>query len=130
MRRHCSFESYDHDLLSQLAREDPVAFENLRSDLIADFIDSQPEKYQRRLRGLQFRVDGIRRLSHTPLAALLKIQALMWDSFLTMNEELQSIVQSVHRDAVTREEATDLMTGVPPACQVVELPRKLVSRNG
>jgi hypothetical protein len=78
-----------HDSLSRLARDDPQEFEVLRSALIEDCISRAPERIQPRLRQLQFRVDGIRRMSRTPLAATLKIQALMWDSFLEMNEKLQ-----------------------------------------
>lgn len=124
MREHRSSKLPDRDRLSQLAREDPLAFEKLRSELIADFIDGQPEKCQRRLRGLQFRIDGIRQLSHTPLAALLKMQALMWESFFSMNQELQNFVKFVHGDSVTTEETTPVMINSSRTCQVIELPQQ------
>jgi len=81
-----------HEELSRLALEDPQAFEALRSAMIENFIARAPQKAQCRLRQLQFRVDGIRRRSRSPLGALLKIQGLMWDSYLELNEELQMIV--------------------------------------
>jgi len=130
MRQHCSIKLSDHDRLSQLAREDPVAFENLRNELITDFIDHQPEKFHHRLRGLQFRVDGIRRLSRTPLAALLKIQTLMWDRFLTLNQELRSFVPFVQGGAVTNEEIAPAKNRPSCSCQLIEMPRTRASREG
>lgn len=80
-----------HDDLSRLARDDPQSFELLRHELIENRINRAPEKIRHRLRLLQFRVDGIRRLAGSPLGATLKIQALMWDYFLQMNESLQGL---------------------------------------
>lgn len=78
-----------HDVLSQLARDDPLAFERLRHELIENRIIRAPEKIRHRLCLLQFRIDGICRLSGSPLGAALRIQALMWEYFLRMNERLQ-----------------------------------------
>jgi len=83
-----AFESLDYDGLSRLAHDDPVAYEEMRQHLIERFIDTAPGKEQPRLRGLQFRIDQVRHLAHTPLAATIKISALMWNSFLSLNEEL------------------------------------------
>lgn len=80
-----------HDALSRLAREAPESFETLRRELIENLFMSAPEPIRRQLRQLQFRIDGIRRLTHSPLGACIKIQALMWTSFLGMNERLQSL---------------------------------------
>lgn len=80
-----------HDVLAQLARDDPQAFERLRGELIENRITRAPEKIRHSLRLLQFRVDGIRRLSGSPLGASLRIQALMWEYFLQMNESLQEL---------------------------------------
>lgn len=80
-----------HDVLAQLARDNPQAFERLRGELIENRITRAPEKIRHRLRLLQFRVDGIRRLSGSPLGATLRIQALMWGYFLQMNESLQEL---------------------------------------
>ena len=80
-----------HDALSRLARSDPRSFETLRLELIESCIDDAPEPIQLRLRQLQFRIDGIRRRSCSPLGATVKINALMWDSLLEMNDELQKL---------------------------------------
>jgi len=82
-----------HEILAQLALDDPGAFEELRSAMIEDCIGRAPQKIQFRLRQLQFRVDGIRRRSSSPLGALMKIQALMWDSYFELNQKLQEVIQ-------------------------------------
>ena len=79
-----------YEALSKLASDDPQAFEALRAELVSCFIESAPKHHQRRLRGLQFRGDSIRSLSRSPLGALLKIQALMWNSFLDLDHELKA----------------------------------------
>jgi hypothetical protein len=77
-----------HDTLSRLARDNPQSFETLRLELIERCFDGATEPVRLRLRQLQFRIDGIRRRSGSPLGAAIKIHALMWESFLSMNDEL------------------------------------------
>lgn len=81
----------DHDALTRLARSDPHSFETLRLELIESCIDDAPEPIRLRLRQLQFRIDGIRRRSRSPLGATVKINSLMWNSLLEMNDELQKL---------------------------------------
>lgn len=70
------------DEWASLAQTDPAAFEQRRSWLIEDFIQNSPDHLQRRLRGLQFRVDMERRRSRTPLGACVRISRMMWEAFL------------------------------------------------
>lgn len=130
MSTHCPIDVSDHERLSQLVRDDPQAFETLRNELIADFIGHEPEKYQRRLRGLQFRVDCLRRLSHTPLAAFLKIQTLMWESFLKMDHELQKFVQRIHDSPVSSENTKRLEIDSSLNGRVIELRSYQPNRHG
>jgi len=74
--------SFDFDEWSLLAKTDPSAFEARRLALIEDYLGQFPLPEQRRLRGLQFRIDMERRRAHTPMAACLKLSAMMWDSLL------------------------------------------------
>lgn len=74
-----------------MARDDPPAYEVLRRQLIDDFIARAPAHLRRRLRGLQFQIDGVRRLSRSALGATVKIYQLMWNSFLTLNDHLQDL---------------------------------------
>ena len=98
----------DYDALTRLARSDPRSFETLRLELIEGCIDDAPEPIQLRLRQLQFRIDGIRRRSRSPLGATVKINSLMWGSLLEMNDELQKLRpgnRSPRRPEPTRQSA-------------------------
>lgn len=73
---------FDFDEWSALAKSDPVTFEQKRLALIEEFLRELPPHDQKRLRGLQFRIDMERRRARTPMAACLKLSAMMWDSLL------------------------------------------------
>lgn len=87
---HSPRENPDHDSLSQLAKEDPQAFEDLRQQLVGELIERAPEALKPRLEGLQFRIDVIRRRSGNSLGATVKIYQLMWQSFLQLRHELMT----------------------------------------
>lgn len=70
------------DEWASLAQSDPAAFEERRSCLIEDYIQNSPYHLQRRLRGLQFRVDMERRRARTPMGACVRISRMMWDALL------------------------------------------------
>lgn len=82
-----------HSVLSQLAREDPGAYEALRRELIEDFLNGAPERRRDRLRGLQFRIDCARSLSHSALGSTLKVYGMMRESFLQLNQVLNNTRQ-------------------------------------
>ena len=82
-----------HELLSQLACNDPRAFELLRQELVESFIDSAPARLKSRLSGIQFRVDGLRRLSRSALGSTVGVYQLMWSSFLRLNSTWQEVVR-------------------------------------
>lgn len=93
MNRHQPLELPSHEVLAQLARDDPQAYESLRSEVIESFIDSAPERLKPRLNGIQFHVDGIRRLSRSSaLGATVRVYQLMWKSFLQMNQVWQDFI--------------------------------------
>lgn len=74
--------SKDFDEWQALAKSDPQEFEARRTQVIEDFIQSAPDDLQRRLRGLQFRVDMERRRAANPLSACMRISDMMWDAVL------------------------------------------------
>ncbi|MFW5824953.1 MAG: DUF3135 domain-containing protein [Marinobacter sp.] len=76
------------DELRDLAQRDPEGFENLRMQLIHDCIERSAGRNQRRLQGLQFVIDGRRRVAGTPMKALLDIQAMMHESLLGLQRSL------------------------------------------
>lgn len=74
-------QRFDFDAWASLARDDPEAFEARRRGLIDQLIERAQPRQRRRLLGLQFRIDMERRRSRTPMAACVRIQELMWESF-------------------------------------------------
>ncbi|WP_203142631.1 DUF3135 domain-containing protein [Marinobacter mangrovi] len=76
------------DELRELSERDPEAFEILRADLIDNCIRHSSERNQRRLRGLQFVIEARRRIARSPMAALLDLQAMMYDSLLGLQHAL------------------------------------------
>ena len=87
----------DFDTLTRLARDDPQAFESLRHDMVEDFIEHAPANRQARLRGLQFRVDAVRRLAKSDLGAAVKIYEMMWHSFRQLANEWDNLRLPVDR---------------------------------
>lgn len=73
---------FDFDEWSRLAKTDPAAFEARRLALIETYLHRLPPLGQRRLRGLQFRIDMERRRARTPMAACLRLSSMMWESLL------------------------------------------------
>ncbi len=72
-------EGFDFAGWARLAREDPAAFERERARLIGQLIEAAPAGQRPRLEALQWRVEQVRRLSRTPLAACLKLSSMMWE---------------------------------------------------
>ena len=63
-----------------LAKNDPQGFEAKRAEAIAGLIAGASPRIQRRLRGLQWRIDTERRLASNPLASCIHIFNQMWKS--------------------------------------------------
>jgi hypothetical protein len=74
--------AFNFDEWSRLAKDDPSAFEARRLALIEEFLLQFPQPDQQRLRGLQFRIDMVRRRARSPMGACLKISSMMWESLL------------------------------------------------
>lgn len=88
-----------HDVLVRMAREDPEAFEVLRRELVEHCIASAPVLLQPRLRQLQLRIDGIRITSPSPLIASQRLQRLMGESVLQLEEAFHQIIQLAYGKA-------------------------------
>lgn len=83
-----SFE-FDFEHWAKLAEQDPAQFEDLRSQTINGVIDELPENKQMMLRRLQWKVDRVRELKSTPMAACLAITDMMWNTFYDLNKSYQ-----------------------------------------
>ncbi|MCU7816150.1 MAG: DUF3135 domain-containing protein [Candidatus Thiodiazotropha sp. (ex Lucinoma kastoroae)] len=69
---------FDFDHFLNLAKGDPLRFEDMRQEAIDDFIATLPVDRQQRMRQLQWRIDQERR-NRSPLSACLKISSMMWE---------------------------------------------------
>ncbi len=72
---------FDFDQMAQLFKDDPLAFEKKREEMVEELIQSAPSDLQRRLRGIQFQVDMERAKAKTPMDACLRIYGKMMDHF-------------------------------------------------
>ena len=72
--------TFDH--WSELARTDPEGFEARRREAIEEAIQQADVRNRDRLRRLQWRIDQERRLARTPLAACMRLSAMMWKTVL------------------------------------------------
>ena len=75
-------DEWDFDAWAELARNDPEAFERMRNSAVNSVIDDAPDRFQRRLRGLQWRVDQERQLAQSPLGACIRISTIMWQNVM------------------------------------------------
>ncbi len=79
------------DELIKMASNDPEGLENMRKQLCEQLIQGAPEKFRKRLNGLQFQVDMARRKSNNPMHCCLKISEMMLDSY----QDLQGIISQL-----------------------------------
>jgi len=74
-----SFQDKANDW-AQLAQQDPEAFEAMRNELLQDFIQNSPANVQKKLEGVQWKIEHIRRRTSSPAEALAEISSMMWQS--------------------------------------------------
>jgi hypothetical protein len=82
---------FDFDAWEELARKDPQAFELERKLLIERAIMKAPAGKQQRLRCLQWKLDQVRDLASTPMAACLQINRLLWEHICSERGLLHSL---------------------------------------
>jgi hypothetical protein len=66
--------------LKNMAINDPDALERLRQEYVQTAIQAAPSEYRNRLEGLQFQIDGQRRLAKSPMASCISISRMMHES--------------------------------------------------
>lgn len=86
-----SINEIDFEYWSKLASTDPQKFEQLRRDKISAIIERSTSHRQKRLRGLQWKIDLIREQhKDSATTACLAISELMWETFEHLAELLQT----------------------------------------
>jgi len=75
-------DPFDFAGWAELAAADSDAFERARASAVQCIIDSSPPEMRQRLRGLQWRIDQVRRQSNGPVGACVKLSQMMWETLL------------------------------------------------
>lgn len=76
------------DQLMALFKTDPEAFESLRKRVIEEEMHNAMPRHLRRLRGIQFQIDSLRRTSKNPLDCCVKIQRVLDDKLAELSAVL------------------------------------------
>jgi Protein of unknown function (DUF3135) len=82
---------FNFEELLCLAKKNPEKFELRRHEYIESFLTRLPANKQQRMRGLQWRIDQMRQLTHSPMGACLNMMNMMWDSLHNLNEQQQAL---------------------------------------
>jgi len=103
---------FDFDEWASLHKNDPEAFEEKRIEWLTACIINAPQKYQKRLNGLMFHINSIRRLEKNPLQTCLKISAMMMDSLNDMRvflSDLNSTISSETQTEIKKQQSAKIL---------------------
>lgn len=81
----------DFDTLKQWALAEPERLDDLLHQQIDALIEQVGPERQRRLRGLQFRIDCQRRLAKNNLDSCIRIANMMHESFFVMRSQINHL---------------------------------------
>lgn len=93
----------DYNELVEMAKNDPERLEKMRQQWIEELINSAPKHYQRRLRGLQFKIDMERRRSKSDLVACIRLSSMLHESFTELCHEIDGLYDDELYDVVPQE---------------------------
>jgi hypothetical protein len=82
MKEHEHPDPFDFERWVELASSDTEAFERAREAAVEGLIAQCKPGMQQRLRGLQWRIDQVRRQAGSPVGACMKLSQMMWESVL------------------------------------------------
>ncbi len=74
--------TFDFEDWAELAAADMEAFERAREAAVQRIIEQSPPAMRQRLRGLQWRIDQVRRQSTSPVGACVRLSQMMWETLL------------------------------------------------
>lgn len=89
-------EKMNWDAWRELAQNNPAEFEVRRKAALEAVINSATPSHQRKLRGLQFRIDLAREHSKHPLGAAIKIHSMMWAEFTELQKALNELREQLN----------------------------------
>ena len=103
----------DFDKLAALATNDPEAFERYRQKLYQKAIEQAPIELQRRLKGMQFRINTAREHSNNGLSSCLKMSAMMHDSLAELQLALANPQKYLSEQQNARVESAEVIPLFP-----------------
>lgn len=103
----------DFDKLAALATNDPEAFERYQKKLYQKAIEQAPIELQRRLKGMQFRINMARDHSNNGLSSCLKISAMMHDSLAELQLALANPQKYLSEQKNARLESAEIIPLFP-----------------
>ncbi len=95
-----SFQDKANDW-AQLAQQDPAAFETMRTELLNEFIQNSPSSIQKKLEGIQWKIEHVRRRADSPAEALAEITGMMWQSTQLLEKKQQDLLDLYTGKALT-----------------------------
>ncbi len=113
---HADSDDFDFDEWVALAKGDPEAFEQRRTQLLQTAIRKAPDGNRSRLEGLQFQIDMIRQKMRHPMGACVKLSSMMFDQ---LSRELPLLMNSLDTGMVTDAGKK------PPTAEVIVLESKV-----
>lgn len=84
----------DVDTLRKMAIDNPAELELLRRNLAQQIIDQAAPQNRARLQGLQFEIDAHCQTAPNPVAACIKISAMMQESFERLHSTLNAALET------------------------------------
>jgi predicted transcriptional regulator len=75
-----------------MAKENPEQLEELRLSMCEEVIKSAPIENQKKLKGLQFKINATILSSSNALSSCVKISKMMNESFLDLNDSLNNFI--------------------------------------
>lgn len=83
-----SYDLPDFDELKKLHETDPERLEALRTELTDALISEAPEEHQKRLLGLQWKIDQEVAKAKSPMASCIAVSGMMNESFDRLKDAL------------------------------------------
>ncbi len=107
----------DFDHLRKLAEENPEELDFLCYYFSKRLIDSAPENYQKRLKGIMFQLELTRRRSKNSLQSCVEISKLMMNSFTDLNDVLNNKTAG---DSITQDNKDhSINKNLPVKCRIL-----------
>jgi hypothetical protein len=105
--------SLDHEKLRALASNDPEAFERYREKLYQKVVDQAPIELQRRLKGIQFKLNMARKAAGNPISSCMRISEMMHDSFVELKLALANPQKYLHEQKSKHVESAEIIQLFP-----------------